>query len=389
MAERRAPTGRVCTRCVLPEHYPHLTFDKEGVCSVCRQHELQWKNWDEQLAGKERLLRQLCEDARRKNKEFDVLVPLSGGKDSMYVLYYTVKKLDMKCLSFTLDNGYLTPHARVNIDRACRILGVEHIYYRLDPNLVNELFGLFMRKTGYFCSVCLRAIGMATDLIADSYDIPLVFGGSSARTELPLTPAMFQPGPVPYIKKVIEGEAVEQSSRRLLYDGSIKRRVGNHLFWWGAQRRIRVCAWVNLPDYVDWNYDRVYKTIQEELGWQVPAGQQEHSDCAIHAVTTYVHNRRFPGLEIRRLTLARLVMAGLMSRQEAQVRLQQNPEEECPKQVLEGFLNNIKMSREEFDKCIDLGPRHLQFQPQPQKWWLLARKMKRTIFSMTGIKKPT
>lgn len=379
-------SAKVCTRCILPAHYPELTFDEEGVCSVCREHELQWENWDEQLGEKERLLRQLCEDARRKKKEFDVLVPLSGGKDSMYVLYYAVKRLNMKSLSFTLDNSYLTGHARDNIDRACRILGVEHIYYRLDPTLVNALFGLFMRKTGYFCSVCLRAISMATDFIADSYDIPLVFGGSSARTELPLTPAMFQPGPAGYVRKVLEGESMEPLSRRLLYEGSLKRRVGNHLFWWGSQRRIRVCAWVNLPDYVDWNYDHVYKTIQDELGWRAPAGQQEHSDCGIHAVTTYMHNRRFPGLEIKRLTLARLVMAGLMTRDEAEARLEE-PEEECPAHVLEVFLRNIGMTRDEFDECIDLGPRHLQFQPEPQRWWLAARKVKRAVFAAAGIRR--
>jgi len=38
----------------------------------------------------------------------------------------------------------LTPHARENIDRACRIFGVEHVYYCLDPKMVNSLFALFM-----------------------------------------------------------------------------------------------------------------------------------------------------------------------------------------------------------------------------------------------------
>ena len=382
-----ADDSRLCSRCVLPECYPQLTFDEQGVCSVCRDHERQWKDWERRLPERERLLRQLCDDARRKKRHFDVLVPLSGGKDSMYVLHYAVTKLQMKCLAFTLDNGYLTPHARENINRARRILGVDHIYYAPSPMLINQLFALFMKKTGYFCSVCLRAISMATDLVADTYDVPLVFAGSSARTELPLTPAMFQPGPVPYIKKVLEGEPMEEISQRLLYQGSLKRRMGNHLFWWGTQRRVRVCAWVNLPDYVDWNYDHVYKTIREELGWQAPDDQQEHTDCAIHAITTYMHNRRFPGLEIKRLTLARLVMAGLMTRDEAESRLQHEPEEHCPEHVLDGFLKNIGMTRAEFDCYIDLGPRHLQYQPQPPKWYLLARKTKRTVFSLAGIQK--
>lgn len=379
--------SRTCSRCVLPACYPQLTFDEQGVCSVCRDHERQWKDWEQVLPDREKLLRQLCEDARRKKRTFDVLVPLSGGKDSMYVLHYAVTKLGLKCLAYTLDNGYLTAHARDNIARACRILGVEHVYYAPDPKLINQLFALFMRKTGYFCSVCLRAISMGTDFMADAFDVPLVFAGSSARTELPLTPEMFQPGPVPYVRKVLEGEPMEDVSQRLLYDGSLKRRIGNHLFWWGTQRRVRVCAWVNLPDYVDWNYDHVYKTIREELGWQAPANQQEHTDCAIHAVTTYMHNRRFPGLEIRRLTMARLVMAGLMPRDEAVLRLRDEPEESCPDHVLEGFVRNLGMTREEFDSYIDLGPRHLLYQPDLPTWYLAARKVKRTVFSLVGLQK--
>lgn len=382
-----AQSEKICCKCVLPETYHGISFDDQGVCSVCHAHEERWRDWDAKLPERRKVLEQLCADAKRKKKPFDVLVPLSGGKDSMYVLYLAVKELGLKPLAYTLDNGYLTPHARENIDRACRILGVEHVYYCLDPQTVNNLFSLFMRKTGYFCSVCMRGISMATELVADMYDIPLVFGGSSARTELPLTREMFQPGPVPYMQSVLKGEPVASECKRLMYEGSLKRRIGYRLFWWGAQKRVRMCAWVNLPDYVEWDYDTLYRIIREELKWEAPEHAIEHTDCGIHPVTTYMHNRRFPGLEVRRLTLARLIQAGQMEREEALRQLRDEPEEECPEDVMAMFLDNLRMTQEEFDRWIDEGPRHMQFAPEPSKAWELARKVKRGVFSTLGLRK--
>ncbi len=228
---------------------------------------------------------------------------------------------------------------------------------------------------------------MASELVADMYDVPLVFGGSSARTELPLTREMLQTGPVAYIQNVLKGEPAGPACRRLMYQGSLKRRIGYRWFWWGAQKRLRLCAWINLPDYVEWDYETIYRVIREELGWQAPEHATEHTDCGIHPVTTYLHNRRFPGLEVRRLTMARLIQAGQLERGEALRRLREEPEEECPEDVMTMFLENLGMTREEFDRCIDAGPRHMQFAPKPSKAWEFARKVKRSVYAALGVRK--
>jgi hypothetical protein len=346
-----------------------------------------WAGWDEGLPGKRRILERLCEEARRRNRPFDVLVPLSGGKDSTYVLYRAVRELHLKCIAFTLDNGYLTDHARANIERACRTLGVEHVYYRMDPQFINELFALFMRKTGYFCSVCMRAIGMATERVADMYDVPLVFGGSSSRTELPLSTEMFQAGPVQYMKNVLKGESVSASAGRLLYEGSFRRRVGYRLFWWGSQRHLGRYAWINLPDYMDWDYATISRTIQDELGWRVPEGEWDHTDCSIHSITTYMHDRRFPGLEIERLTLARLVQAGQVTREEALTSVERRVPRDPPASVMDDFLKGLGMSRDEFDRLVARGPRHIGFRPRTSAVLGAAGALKRSVFRALGVRR--
>ena len=354
---------RICTRCVLTDSFPRISFGEEGVCSVCRRHEQQWAEWKLSLPERRKVLQRICDDARRKHKDFDALVPLSGGKDSMYVLYKAVKELGLHCLAYTLDNGYLSEHARKNAERACKRLGVEHISYCLDPDLINRVYALFIRKTGYFCSVCMRAISMASLRVADMYHVPLVLRGTSLRTELPLSPEMFQYGSMSHVQNVLSGEPIAAECKRLLYDGNLRRKIGHLFFLLSGKKSLRFYAWLNLADYIEWDYDSILLTISKELGWQAPPDRTEHMDCVIQPVAKYLHNRRFPGAEQRRLTLARLVMAGDILREEALRRLEE-PEEQCPESVMCMFLQNLGMSREEFDRYVDMGPRHLQFRSQ-------------------------
>ena len=355
----------ICAHCVLPDSYPRITFDKEGVCSVCRRYEKRWEGWKSLLPERHKVLRKICKQAHSKHREFDALIPLSGGKDSMYVLYTAKQELGLNCIASTLNHGYLSTHARNNINRACRKLGVEHIYYDVDPNLINRLFALFMRKTGYFCSVCHRAIEMTNYRVADMYKVPIILSGTSLRTELPLSAEMFQYGSIPYIRGVLRGEPIAPECKRLFYGRSVRRNIGLLLFLLSGRRSLVSSASLNLADYMEWNYETILQVIHDELGWRSAADRFEHMDCAIVPVAEYLHNRRFPGLSQRRLTLARHVMAGQTSRDEALRILNEEAEEQCPESLLRMFLRNLDMSREEFDHFIDMGPRHLQFRPQP------------------------
>lgn len=49
--------------------------------------------------------------------EYDAVMCYSGGKDSTYTLMLAVKKYGLKVLSFTLDNGFISPVAFDNINR--------------------------------------------------------------------------------------------------------------------------------------------------------------------------------------------------------------------------------------------------------------------------------
>ena len=110
---------RRCTRCILPETFPGLSFDDQGICSVCR-------------ADNTHRLRPMDELSRMAGDEGRVLVPLSGGRDSCFGLHVAVREMGLDAVAYTYDWGMVTDLARRNISRMCGELGVEHILVSAD-----------------------------------------------------------------------------------------------------------------------------------------------------------------------------------------------------------------------------------------------------------------
>lgn len=111
---------RRCSKCLLTETMPFISFDSNGVCNYCKNYKLRNKP-----KPKEELLT-LVEPYRRKSGP-DCIVPFSGGRDSCYGLHLIVKELKMTPITYTYDWGMVTDLGRRNISRMCAQLGVENI----------------------------------------------------------------------------------------------------------------------------------------------------------------------------------------------------------------------------------------------------------------------
>jgi asparagine synthetase B (glutamine-hydrolysing) len=114
-----------CTKCILPETFPYVNFDANGVCAYCRT----WKPIQVKGAGE---LERVVEQYRSKDGSPDVIVAFSGGRDSSYGLHYIKTVLGMNPIAFTYDWGMVTDLARRNCARVCGKLGIEHIIRSAD-----------------------------------------------------------------------------------------------------------------------------------------------------------------------------------------------------------------------------------------------------------------
>lgn len=116
---------RRCTRCILPETMPFITFDADGVCSYCHGHvPIRPLGLD--------ALRAAVEPFRRTDGGPDCLVAVSGGRDSCYGLHVIKHELGLNPIAYTYDWGMVTDLARRNQARLCGKLGIEHILVSAD-----------------------------------------------------------------------------------------------------------------------------------------------------------------------------------------------------------------------------------------------------------------
>lgn len=115
-----------CSKCLLPETFPFIEFDDQGVCNFCNHYKPKNKT------GSIEQLMALVEPFRSKDGKPDCIVPFSGGRDSTYSLHIVKKNLGLHPIAFTYDWGMVTDLARRNIARVCGNLGVENIIVSAD-----------------------------------------------------------------------------------------------------------------------------------------------------------------------------------------------------------------------------------------------------------------
>ena len=109
-----------CTKCVLPENYPNITFNDQGICSVC----LNFKTT--KVLGEDKL-RKIIETHKGTGGKYDCLVGTGGGRDSTYILYVVKKIFNLNVLALNYDNGFRHPQGEANLKNACEILNVDYI----------------------------------------------------------------------------------------------------------------------------------------------------------------------------------------------------------------------------------------------------------------------
>jgi hypothetical protein len=306
-----------CTRCILPDTWPGIHYDDEGVCNLCRGYERRWGRWlaDERIrAGTKQKLDQIIESVRKRNKgnEYDVLVPISGGKDSLYVLWYLKNTYDLNILCYTYDNGMFADVACENMRLATEKTGFPHIFE--SHPFQHDLMRHFFLKTGNPCGACVMPYIFGALCCARRHDIPLIMFGLSTRLDANLPEGM---NPF-YFEKVIKDGYNGESLDALRQETSTWDYAINTV-----TRRRRS---LNLPDYIEWDTDFIAKLLAKE--WGVTLGE-EHADCVAHETADWSATRRY-GFGFAPIVLSQQIRSGIMTREGALSRLPEREQLSLP-----------------------------------------------------------
>lgn len=371
-----------CKRCLLHVGVPGVRIDDDGICTVCHDHDRKWGNWEELRAVRRHQLEQLFARFKNMKRPYDALVPLSGGKDSSWVLYQCARVYGLKCLAVTWDNGFLSDSAKLNIKTVVDALGVDHLFYRVSWPRLRHLYGLFFRKTGMFCPVCMRGIGVATAAAAESFNIPLVVNGTCLRHEEYVSSHFFTSGPVSFFDEVMKGEDGRDLYANFCYQGSALRKVSYYVFWWTKTHLLPRYAAIELPDYLDWDYEQIIKTLREKVGWISSKETSEHDDCIMAPLVGDMRWRKFPALAPGLLRYSKLVTSGVLAREEAKIKVMQEAEQEAlSEEKIAELLSIIGITPQEFEAAMADPLRHQQYLKEEHgRVFRAVRRVKRYLF---------
>lgn len=171
------PQLRYCTRCCMPETNEGIQFDEMGICQACYSSEQKMRiDWTRREAE---LVKILEHYKSRSGDNYDCVVPISGGKDSIFQLHLVTKVYGMKPLAVTFNHNWFGETGKYNLQNAIEKLNVDHIMYTPNRNLVNKLAKHSLKKIGDSCWHCHAGCGSFPLQIAVKYKIPLMIWGES------------------------------------------------------------------------------------------------------------------------------------------------------------------------------------------------------------------
>lgn len=331
---RKASLKR-CSRCVLPHTFPRIEFDEQGVCNYCREDEI-----PASLLGEAKLL-EMIRARKQKSSAYDCMVALSGGRDSTYATYYLVRKLGLKVLAYSVDNGFMPAETISNINNATSILGVHHVWEKHNELRlgIRPVLTAWMRqpRPEMLSSLCLGCrSGFAKGLLsaAKKYKTITVITGcgepgsdehlglkfftakplrsSGGATELLLgfvrelirNPKYFSSLSVPYLM-------AREYSYKFAPTSILSRLVSPRTRQVGLYR------------FIQWDEKEITRVISDELRWKKPsfASAAYRSDSEICALKSQLYLKSL-GFTINDVLVSGMIRKGLLTRPEGLRRLE-------------------------------------------------------------------
>jgi len=348
---------KICQRCIIPDSFPNVTLDN-GICTLCRNHDCS-PRLKKTTLGREKLLKILTS---KKTDKYDCVVPLSGGKDSSYILLYMVRELGLNPLAVSSDSGFVVDSAKRNIEKICKRLSVDLVVHKskFHRKITKEALYISKYRGKYFyvCGPCEnnnRSIAIneainrkvpfiiwgATDfeddvqtfLSDDSLTFRQQFAGRTATAKVKL-------------KEVIKDILGDMGLGYIYHTLKLCIPLENKLktifhFLVYLHYRVRNNFDVGVPegwrkffplvvvsferkevntiyffDYIAYDPCQHVEELQREVGWESSLGKESRMDCKLHLLEAYQHLKR-TGITSDGFTSSVLIRYGLMSRREA------------------------------------------------------------------------
>ncbi len=357
-----------CTTCILPETFPGIKYDQSGVCNYC-DNSIQIEVEGEQKLG-ERL-----SEYRNIGDKYDCIVPISGGRDSCFVLYEIVKKYEMRVLALTVDTGSITPEGIHNINRATKILNVDHVWIRNEDKIkrakrnIKTKFHSWLKRPSINTIVPVlnsgdKTINLQMYNYAKKHNIPLVLGGtiignSSFEQEHFKTGFL---GVFPDDRGIYSSKDKIKLVWLFLWEylknpGNFKIPIlteyiqGGLVYFFDSILKPKGVDSLGFYDYVYWDESEILKTIYSELDWQGAADTSTtwRIDDWAYPLVNYLYYQ-LVGFTEHDEMYSKMIREGQITREQALQRCALDHKPRIPS--LTGILTELCVAKDELDEVL-------------------------------------
>ncbi|MGE0078453.1 MAG: N-acetyl sugar amidotransferase [Bacteroidales bacterium] len=334
-----------CKKCILTESYHGIEFDNNGVCNLCNS------NRKFSPIGESKLI-DIFNSAKKKNTKYNVLVPLSGGKDSAYILHLAVNVYGLKVLTMTFDNGFLSQLAIDNINTIVEKTKVDHIFCRPNPDTLQKIYRHMLKESGDFCGSC--DIGTRANIlkVARDYSIPIILYGTSPLENDSFVPDSIQD--IARFKHILSNS--KELTKKEINDFLIYPRL-NQFFLSLGKKTGYFAKDVSPLFYIDNPSDKeMGEIITKELGWKDDTAKKysKHFDCTAEPLTNYIRNKIY-GYERHICQYSNMIRRNEISREQALELLTADKIDSKPSNYHE-ILSSLKISEEELSMIEKIEP---------------------------------
>ena len=279
---------QVCKRCLYTSHHPlHLTFDEEGVCSGCRVHEekdlLDWTERGERL-------RSILDGYRnRSGRNYDCIVPVSGARDSYFVVHTVKNVYGMNPLLVTYNKHYNTAAGVRNLANLRIRFDCDIMTLTVNPETVKKITRSTLRRFGSMYWHCLAGQTVYPVQTAVKLKIPLIVWGAHQGID--------QVGMYSHLDEVEmtrkyrkEHDLMGYEAEDLIDEADNIREADVHPYLYPDNRELEQVGvrGIYLNNYLRWDSRSQHERMIEEYGYET--APQTRTFDAYHDVDCWNHS---------------------------------------------------------------------------------------------------
>lgn len=168
-----------CVKCGFPNTRPGMIFTN-NTCGACINYgKRKFIDWQ----GRQQELEALCAKYRGKGK-YDCIIPVSGGKDSHFLVHTLVGEFGMRPLLVTVTDSFThTKAGTFNLRNLITKFNLNHWQYTISHDLFRRATRAAFEETGEALKFVEYAIYTIPTLLAYQLGIGLVFFGENSGYE--------------------------------------------------------------------------------------------------------------------------------------------------------------------------------------------------------------